>query len=122
LGQPRKVTVIEYYVRRTFNEKVVNIQILRALPSLMAMIDKDQVSKTYAHDYTTPGLENVFDSTSLKGFVLDGEGKLWHSLNPDILRELLEKPPLKPKEVLIQFFTTQRSRRAIQHGGFGEAF
>jgi hypothetical protein len=122
LGQPRKVTVIEYYVRRTFNEKVVNTQILRALPGLMAMIDKDQVSKTYAHDYTTPGLENVFDSTSLKGFVLDGEGKLWHSLNPDIPRELLGKPPLEPEEVLIQFFTTQRGRRAVQHGGFGEAF
>ncbi|XTI94614.1 P-loop containing nucleoside triphosphate hydrolase protein, partial [Cenococcum geophilum] len=41
LGQPRKVTVVEYYVRRTFNEKVVNTQILRALPGLMAMIDKD---------------------------------------------------------------------------------
>ena len=93
LGQPRKVTVVEYYVRRTFNEKVVNTQILRALPGLMAMIDKDQVFKTYshdAHDYTTPGLENVLDATSLKGFVLDGEGKLWHALNPDIPRELLD--------------------------------
>ena len=123
LGQPRKVTVIEYYVRRTFNEKVVNTQILRALPGLMAMIDKDQVSKTYSqHDYTTPGLENALDATSLMGFHLDGEGKLWHSLNPDIPKELLEKHPLKPDEVLIRFFSTQRGRRAVQHGGFGEAF
>ena len=73
------------------------------------MINKEQVSRTYAyniHDYITPRLENIFNATSLKGFILDSEGKLWYIFNPDILKELLDKPALKPNKVLIQFFTT----------------
>ena len=48
LGQSRKVTVVEYYMRKTFNKRVVNNQILRALPSLIAIIGDKLIIRAFS--------------------------------------------------------------------------
>jgi hypothetical protein len=68
LGQSRKVTVVEYYVRKTFNKRVVNNQILRALPGLMAMIGDESMMRAFGgeSDETPRGpVDTMFDPASL---------------------------------------------------------
>jgi hypothetical protein len=68
LGQSRKVTVVEYYVRKTFNERVVNNQILRALPGLMAIIGDESMTRAFgSKSDETPRrpVNTTFDPTSL---------------------------------------------------------
>ena len=125
LGQSRKVTVVEYYIRKTFNKRVVNNQILRALPGLMAIIGDESITKAFGgkSDETPRGPVNAtFDPTSLQGFYVDSDGLLWHSSNPEIPLDLLIEAPLNPDKVLIKFFSTNRGRRVYQHGGFSKAF
>ena len=47
LGQSRKVTIVKYYMRKTFNKRVVNNQILRALPSLIAIIGDELITRAF---------------------------------------------------------------------------
>jgi len=39
--------VVKYYMRKTFNKRVINNQILRALPSLMAIIGDELITRAF---------------------------------------------------------------------------
>jgi len=68
LGQSRKVIVVKYYMRKTFNKRVINNQILRALPSLMAIIGDELMMRVFSSksDETPYGPVNtIFNPTLL---------------------------------------------------------
>ena len=106
--------MVEYYIRKTFNERVVNNQILRAFFSLMAIIGDKSITRAFGgKSDKTPRrpINTTFDPTSLQGFYVNGNRLLWHSSNPKILVDLLLEDLLNPDKVLIKFFSTNCSRR-----------
>lgn len=124
LGSKHDVLVIEYFVQGSFNERVVNVQILRSLPGLMAMIDQTKLIGEFGID---PSAQNGSEDASIDAKKLEGfyviDGQLVHKDQPEYSDAILPTmEPLKPQEVLIKFFQLRRGRRYVQHGGIGEAF
>jgi len=106
--------VVKYYIYKTFNKRVVNNQILRAFPGLMAIIGDKLIIRVFGSksDETPYGPVNtIFDPASLQGFYVNSNGLLWHSSNSKILVDLLLEDLLNLNKVLIKFFSTNYSRR-----------
>jgi SNF2 family DNA or RNA helicase len=124
VGSTRDVLVIEYFVSGTFNEKQVNNQILKAIPGLMALVDRTKVAESFAQGGASEGepAEGTIDAKQLEGFY-EVNGQLLHRSAPEFPPALLESAqPLQPEEVLIKFFQLRRGRRVVQHRGLGAAF
>jgi len=66
--------VVKYYMRKTFNKRVINNQILRALPSLMAIIGDKLIIRAFGgKSNKTPyrPVNTTFNPTLLQGFYVN---------------------------------------------------
>lgn len=123
LGQKFNVVVIEYFVRGSFNERQVNQIILRSLPNMMAMIDKETLKSEYGIDKAdlktvTEEVEDVELGPMQKKFHFV-EGRILKADDPDAPADA---KLYDVREVLIELFQWNRGTRIVQHRGFGEKF